>query len=232
MHIIDASLVVDLLKLKLYNEYIYTNHIEEEGESEFQKKLTTQVVEGYIDPLNLPKDYKILDLACGPGYFLDEMKARGYTDLTGVTLTEGDTKICNDKGHTVKKYDMSFLPQKDGYYDESVDFIFCRQALEHSPYPFFSLMEYNRVLKQNGKIYIEIPSPDCERPHENNLNHYSIMTFKMLAALLYRTGFKIDLANNMEFDIGVKNGPDEEVKNMREKYTVVIATKSRPLDLK
>jgi SAM-dependent methyltransferase len=232
MHIIDANQVIDLIKLKLYNEYLYTNHIEEEGESEFQKKLTTQVVEGYIDPLKISKDAKILDLACGPGYFLDEMKARGYTDITGITLTEGDTKICENKGHIVKKYDMSFLPQKDGYYDESVDFIFCRQALEHSPYPIFSLMEYNRILKQNKQIYIEIPAPNCDRPHERNANHYSIMHFEMLAALLFRTGFKIDVANNMEFDIGIKTGPDSEIENKREKYIVIVATKDRSLDLK
>jgi len=44
---------------------------------------------------------------------------------------------------------------KDGYHDESVDFIFLRHALEHSPYPIFSLMEYNRVLKQGGKFTLK-----------------------------------------------------------------------------
>jgi SAM-dependent methyltransferase len=197
------------------------------------KSLTEQVVKQYIDPLNLKKDSKILDLGCGPGYFLDEMKSRGYTDLTGVTLSPGDIKICEDKGHTIKKYDLSFIPQSEGYYDESVDFIFLRHALEHSPYPIFSLMEYNRILKQFGKIYIEVPQPDCDRKHEENLNHYSILGQNQLAALIVRTGFNIDKFENFEFDLEVTNAefPEKSTK-LREKFYCIVATKQRPLDIK
>lgn len=229
---IDINTTLDLIKLKFYNEWLYTAHIYDEGDSQFHKELTTQVVTTYIDPLNLPKDAKILDLGCGPGYFLDEMKQREYTDVTGVTLSPGDVKICEDKGHVIKKYDLSFLPQKDGYYDESVDFIFLRHALEHSPYPIFSLMEYNRVLKQGGKIYIEVPAPDCERKHEWNLNHYSILGSQQLLALLQRTGFDVNVLNAIEFDLGIKDQPDGEVRKVREKFYCLLATKARPLDIK
>jgi SAM-dependent methyltransferase len=228
---IDINNTIDLIKLKFYNEWLYTAHIYSEGESQFHKQLTTEVTKTYIDPLNLPKDAKILDLGCGPGYFLDEMKERGYTDLVGVSLSPEDVKICEDKGHTIKKYDLSFLPQKDGYYDESVDFIFLRHALEHSPYPIFSLMEYNRVLKQGGKMYIEVPAPNCERQHEFNLNHYSILGEAQLLALFMRTGFDTNIFNSIEFDLG---SPDEngEIKNFKEKFFCVVLTKTRPLDIK
>jgi len=149
---IDINNTLDLIKLKFYNEWLYTAHIYDEGNSPMHEGLTGEVVTKYIDPLNLPKDAKILDLGCGPGYFMDQMKKREYTNVTGVTLSPGDIQICENKGHKISKYDLSFLPQKDGYFDESVDFIFLRHALEHSPYPIFSLIEYNRVLKQAGKI--------------------------------------------------------------------------------
>ncbi len=228
---IDINSTLDLVKLKLYNEWLYTAHIYDEGDSQFHKDLTGQVVTKYIDPLNLAKDAAILDLGCGPGYFLDEMKQRGYTNLLGVTLSPGDISLCEGKGHKIKKYDLSFLPQKDGYYDESVDFIFLRHALEHSPYPIFSLMEYNRVLKQNSKIYIEVPAPDCERKHEWNLNHYSIFGEQQLAALLIRAGFTINEFNILKFDL---NMPDEngEPKTVGEKFYCIVATKERPLDIK
>lgn len=232
-NLIDINQTLDLIKLKFYNEWLYTAHIYDEGDSEFHRQLTKQVVETYVDPIELPKDAHILDLGCGPGYFLDEMKAREYTNVHGVTLSPGDIAICEGKGHTIKKYDLSFLPQKDGYYDESVDFIFLRHALEHSPYPIFSLMEYNRVLKQGSKIYIEVPAPDCDRKHEYNLNHYSILGANQLGALLIRCGFNIDSFNNLEFDLNMPDPNDpEKTQTAKEKYYCIVATKARPLDIK
>lgn len=228
---IDTNNIFDTVKLKFYYEWLVNCHIYDEGDSQFHQQLTTQVVKQYIDPLDLPKDAKILDLGCGPGYFLDEMSTRGYTDVTGVTLSPGDITLCESKGHKIKQYDLSFLPQKDGYYDESVDFIFLRHALEHSPFPIFSLVEYNRILKQHGKIYIEVPAPDCERQHEYNLNHYSILGHAQLAALLARTGFDVNSFNNLEFDLMIPDATGE-AKPVREKFYCIVATKQRPLDIK
>ena len=93
-------------------------------------------------------------------------------------------------------------------------------------------MEYNRVLKQFGKIYIEVPAPDCDRKHEYNLNHYSILGENQLAALLTRTGFNIDQFNNLEFDINGVNPDTNEPFVAREHFYCIVATKQRPLDIK
>src|ERR1035437_5983306 len=162
----DASKTIDTLKIRLYTEYLYSAHLYAEGPSEYHKQLTGEVMRQYIDPLNLPKDAKILDLGCGPGYFLDECHQRGFTNCVGVSLSLEDVKTCEDHGHVIKQYDMSFLPAADGYHDESVDFIFARHSFEHSPWPIITLIEWNRVLKQHGKLYIEMPQPNCDRKHE------------------------------------------------------------------
>jgi len=229
---IDINTTLDLIKLKFYNEWLYTAHIYDEGTSPMHEQLTKQIADKYVGPLNLAKDAKILDLGCGPGYFLDWLKANEFTNYLGVSLSPGDIKLCEEKGHTIKKYDMSFLPQREGYYDESVDFIFLRHALEHSPYPIFTIMEYNRVLKQGSKMYIEVPAPDCERRHEYNLNHYSILGENQLVALLTRCGFNINEFNNLEFDIGGTNPDTGEDFKAREKFYCIMVTKQRPLDIK
>jgi SAM-dependent methyltransferase len=230
---IDINNTLDLVKLKFFNEWLYTSHLYDEGDAQFHQTLTKKMVEQYIDPMNLSKDALIMDMGCGAGYFLDEMKQREYTNTVGITLSPQDTKICADKGHTVKNYDMSFIPQKDGYYDESVDFIFCRHSLEHSPYPIITLAEYNRILKNKHKIYIEVPSPDADRQHEYNINHYSVMGVKMWDALLNRAGFKTDTCNTIEFDIEVpdENDPEKKVP-MKEKFLIFVATKQYPVDVK
>ena len=230
----DINNTLDLIKLKFYNEWLYTAHIYDEGDSPFHKDLTTQIVETYIDPLELPKDSKILDLGCGPGYFMDEMKKREYSDVLGITLSPGDIKLCEEKGHKTAGYDLSFLPQKDGYHDESIDFIFLRHALEHSPYPIFSLMEYNRILKQGSRIYIEVPASDNDIKNQFNLYLYSIFCSTQLVALLQRTGFQIEQFNNLEFDLQQQNPEDTEGDPiaMREHYYCIVAKKAQGLDIK
>ena len=220
----------DPLKMTLYLDYI-NGWVYDEGESGFHKSLTTQVVQTYIDPLNLPKDARILDLGCGPGYFMDEIKEREYTNYLGITLSDGDIALCRSKGHPTEGYDLTFLPQQDGFIDESVDLIFLRHALEHSPFPIISLIEYNRLLKSGGKLYIEVPAPDNDRVHEYNLNHYSIFGQTQLIALLQRTGFTIDTFNTIEFDLNLSSDP-ENPKVAREKYYCIMATKKMGLDIR
>lgn len=229
---LDATKTVDLLKLRFYLDWMYNAHVYAELDSNFHKQLTTEVVKSYIDPLNLPKDARILDMGCGPGYFMDEMKERGYTNYLGATLSAEDIKLCESKGHKTAQYDLSFLPVADGFHDESVDLIFCRHALEHSPFPIITLIEYNRVLKQGGKLYIEVPQPGCQRQHEFNANHYSILGAEMIAALLLRTGFDINVMNNIEFDLIMGQNEDGSDKKVREKFYAIMCTKTRPLDIK
>jgi ubiquinone/menaquinone biosynthesis C-methylase UbiE len=228
---IDINKTLDLVKLKFFNEWIYTI-MSNDATSELHKELTNKSIEMHIDPLEIPKGSAILDIGCGQGYFMDNMKAKGYTNILGITLNEKDTEICKTKGHNVRNYDMTFLPQKDGFNDETIDFVFMRQLLQCSPYPIFTLVEYNRLLKLGGKMYIEVPAPDTTRKHEYNTEHYSVMGAQQLAALLDRTGFRIDKFNDMKFDLTAKNpnGGDDTI--IPEVYYAIVVTKTRPIDIK
>lgn len=209
------------LKLKFYYDHVLTQ-VYNEGESAFHRDITQDVVSRFIDPLNIPKAAKILDLGCGPGYFLDTMKAKGYSNVTGLTLSTEDFETNAAKGNQVKRSDMNFLADLD----ESVDMLFCRHSLEHSPFPYITLLEYNRVLKPSGYLYIEVPQPDCERPHEDNRNHYSILGRNMWLNLLKRTGFDVTW---YDYEVPILY-PDG--RRYLEKYYIFVCCRKRPVDVK
>lgn len=210
------------LKLKFYYDHVLGT-VYDEGESPMHRALTERMVRDYVDPLKLNKDSRILDLGCGPGYFLDEMAKRGYTNMLGITLSNEDVTICQKKDYSVERRDMNFLTEKD----ESVDFLFCRHSLEHSPFPYITLLEYNRVLKPNALMYIEVPQPDCELNHEANKNHFSILGKSMWLSLLTRTGFDVTW-----YDVSYGVTFNDQRGDKTENYYVFVCQRKRPVDIK
>jgi SAM-dependent methyltransferase len=210
------------LKLKFYYDHVLGT-VYSEGESPFHRTITQDVVRRFIDPLGLPKNSVIRDLGCGPGYFLDEMGSRGYTDIQGLSLSNDDLNLCASRGHRVVRSDMNFLTDRD----ESVDLLFCRHSLEHSPFPYITLIEYNRVLKPNGVLYVEVPAPDCELVHEKNRNHYSILGKTMWLNLLERTGFNVEW-HDYEFPVTFA----DDRGTVKERYYIFICRRRRPMDIK
>jgi SAM-dependent methyltransferase len=210
------------LKLKFYYDHVLGT-VYSEGESPFHKSITEDVINRFITPENISKDARIIDLGCGPGYFLDEMKKREYTNVQGVTLSREDLDVCQAKGHTVKRSDMNFLDDAD----ESIDMLFSRHSLEHSPFPYITLLEYNRVLKPNGLLYIEVPMPDCDQMHETNKNHFSILGKTMWLSLLQRTGFTVNWYD-FEFPLNFDDGRD----SVTERYYVFVCRRRMPVDIK
>lgn len=209
------------LKLKFYLDHVQSQ-VYSEGTSPMHETGTRDSVERFIDPLRLPQDCVILDLGCGAGYFLDLMRDRGYHRVIGITLSRDDAVMCQTKGHQVRLADINFLPDKD----ETVDLLWCRHSLEHSPFPYFSLIEYNRVLRPGGVLYIEVPQPGCDRPHETNPNHYSILTRAMWLSLLQRTGFDVAW-----YDVNTPIRLADQTELM-EKYYVFVCHRRRPMDIK
>ena len=209
--------MIDEKKIKKYYGHVL-NQVYAETESPFHKQLTAEVYQQIIQPLNLDKDAQILDVGCGPGYFLEQCEQNGYKNAAGTVGTKDELKALKKKKLKASIEDISFLSNKD----ESIDFIFCRQVLEHSPWPYITLMEYNRILKMGAKMYIETPCPDSDdRMHENNVNHYSVMGARMLHNLIARAGFKIDGA----FDLNMPIVNQETGKQMQETGFGVIAIK-------
>ena len=188
---------MDYKKFQQYEQRALST-VYEEGDT-FHNDIIPVLTKKYLSALNVPTDAKILDIGCGPGQFLQTARDLGYVDVTGVTLSAEDLLACEQLSFKTIKSDMSDLPVDDA----SVDFIWCRQALEHSPYPLFTLFEFHRVLKPNGQLYVEVPAPDNERIMlgEYNANHYSILGQNMWLSLFVKSGFTVTISESYGLDI-------------------------------
>lgn len=189
---------MDYNKFQQYQQRALST-VYEEGRDSFHNDLIPVLATTYLAKFGIDKTARILDIGCGPGQFLQTAQTLGYTNTMGVTLSPEDLQACQDQNFDTLSADMSDLPLEDA----TVDFIWCRHALEHSPYPLFTLFEFARVLKPGCKIYIEVPAPDNERVMlgEYNPNHYSILGENMWTALFMKAGFEILSTEGYSVDI-------------------------------
>jgi len=101
--------------------------------------------------------------------------------------------------------DQSFLEFAENYFD----FVWCRHCLEHSIFPYFTLLEIARVIKPEGYLYIEyieVPAPDTSCKHQTNKNHYSVLGKSMWLDLIKRSGLEILQILDIQFNVPA--GPD------------------------
>lgn len=100
------------------------------------------------------KSGKILDVGCGPGYFLAVAKKNGW-QAHGVEVS----KIAAD--YAKKKFGIKVfageLRQAD-YPDEYFDVVTLWHVLAHLPNPSETLAEVNRILKKDGLLVATVPN--------------------------------------------------------------------------
>ena len=159
----------------------------------------------------------MLDIGCGDGYAMDKLRSLGVEDIIGITLSSDDAEAARARGFDVTEQDMSFT----GFGDGSFKWLWVRHALEHSPFPLLTLLEFHRLLEPGGKAYIEMPSPKCTRLLESYDNHYSIMGPRQWTCLMKRAGFKLLDQGEVKFDITSKEDPDFAGTEVYEWYVLI-----------
>lgn len=167
-----------------------------ETPSEPHTSVTGIMLDKVLDLCALRKPGRILDVGCGQGPALDVIRERGY-HAVGITVNDEDLRVCREKGHEVYKMEQSFLDFPPG----SFDLIWARHCVEHSVMPFFTLYGFSAILQEGGFLYLEVPAPDTACHHEQNVNHYSVLTRSSWDSLLKRCGFAIIWENVFEFKV-------------------------------
>ena len=148
-----------------------------------------------------PESPTILDVGCGMGVAWPVMKAvYGYADIRAIT--PNPVEIANCQKNDVKW--IGSVTEEADIWQRTIDMIWCRHTLEHSINPFADLLEFRRFLKDQGGLYVEVPSPDTCCFHENNPNHYSVLGDRMWQSLFDKAGFAVRQLGviGVELDIG------------------------------
>lgn len=141
----------------------------------------------------LPAGGRVLDVGCGRGVFLGELRARGYqvqgTELSAATAAQSDPDVPIDVGEL----------RADHYADGSFDLISIWHVLEHLREPDAALQVCRRALAPDGHLLLAVPNFGSAQsraggPHWFHLDlprHLFHFTPDTLGRLLAANGFRL-----------------------------------------
>lgn len=127
-------------------------------------------------------DKEILDLGCGNCALLTKLASKGIK-IKGI-----DASAFRVLKHQKDKKDMYFaLAEYLPLDNESVDVIISQEVLEHVFDIEQVLAEMQRVLRKNGKIFIQVPYKNLVE----STNHLRLFSKESLHNLITKNGFEV-----------------------------------------
>lgn len=102
------------------------------------------------------QDGRLLDIGCGNGRFLANMRQLGW-QVQGVEFSEDGVRVCRKAGLEVHHGDLASAKLPDA----SFDVITIRHVIEHIPDPHGFAAEFSRLLKPGGTLVLETPNSDA-----------------------------------------------------------------------
>lgn len=131
---------------------------------------------------------KILDAGCGPGG-----NTHNFQNVVGVDDREVALYLASLNG--LKTYRMD-LNETLRFKDKVFDTVFSSHVLEHLTSPYKTLLEFNRILKDDGYLVIGVPNANSimfdpakvKIPHITS--HICAFTDKTMRFMLRKTGFE------------------------------------------
>ena len=134
----------------LYNrEYfegrVYRDYVREKSQriEWFRRRLS--VVERH-----LPRQGRVLDVGCAAGFFLELMRARGYS-VHGLDVSAHAVCLARNLGLEVRRADI----RSARYPSSHFDLVTMWDVLEHVPDPLGYLREAHRILRPTGVLLVE-----------------------------------------------------------------------------
>lgn len=128
---------------------------------------------------------RVLNLGAGCGEETFILQQDGY-DPIGITFGKDNINVAAERyGVKLLEMDMHDLDFKDEYFDA----IFASQTFEHAFSPWLLIIEMRRVLRNGGRVYIDVPDPD--NPETLAIIwHTSALYKNQIRSLFEKAGFK------------------------------------------
>jgi len=138
------------------------------------------------------KSSPILDVGCGNGSFLQQMAIWGFKNLTGI-----DPFI--EKEITLNKNSGKILKENIFEHQGSYSLIMMSGVLEHMDNQYNVMKELHRLLKDDGRVLIQIPVTDSFAWRKYGVNwfqldaprHFCIHSVKSMNLLSEKAGFAV-----------------------------------------
>lgn len=136
---------------------------------------------------------KVLDVGCGTGAMLSELKAAGFK-VFGLDGSPEALKFCRKRG--LKDLKRTDFEKRLPYTDGSFDTVLCLDVLEHIEHDSGLLAEMRRVLGQNGKLILTVPAYQRLWTYwDEMVKHKRRYELAHLRKLVKSLGFEIEKAS-------------------------------------
>jgi SAM-dependent methyltransferase len=151
----------------------------------------------------VPTTGRILDLGCGSGLLLSELRAAGFSAIVGIEANAQAAAAGRRQGLDIRTGSL----ESAVFLDSTFDLVIINHVLEHVPDPRGTLIEIGRVLSAGGLLIGEVPNLAClERmifarywAGYHLPRHISFFDGPHLRDMLGRCGFdKISLEGKMQ----------------------------------
>jgi len=176
------------IKLFLYNLYFNPK------KNDFFLKMVFSPLKFFIRGTKIEEGKKLLDVGCGSGQFLYEMKGFGM-NVWGVE--PGNFNEIDSKKYelNIKKGDL----RNAKYCSKNFNIITMNHVLEHINNPKETIKEIHRILKKDGTFIVAVPNSNSLAYHLFGKNWHQLdvprhlfdFSNKNLKKLLEDSGFKI-----------------------------------------
>lgn len=164
------------------------------NESHFLKKTYRYYLEHVLNGLDKNK-LRLLDIGCGNGFFLEEMKKAGMKSTLGI---EPSKPAVEKATKNIRKFIKNGILKPNIFKNNYFDVICCFQTLDHITNPNFFLKICLKLLKKGGVILFIVHNTDGlsvklfgEKSAIFDIEHIYLFNPKSLQAIFTKNGFKV-----------------------------------------